>query len=467
MKNIKIQSSIFFIAFVFLLSSCEEFVEVDVPDHITTSATVFADDETAKSAMTGIYNQLFNANFANGGNRSVTFLAGLSADNFIPTTNILEILEFSQNAISPANSWNFDLWASGYNMIYMTNALLEGISNSSGLTEETAFQLEGEAKFVRAFTYWNLVNLYGDVPLLTQTEYDQNGIAPRQVKEIVIEQIIGDLEGAMELLDSDYENQDRTKPNRFTAMALLARVYLYKEDWQQAEYYSSQVISQASLYALLENPAQVFLANSREAIWQISPIGWGSSFTHTREGNLFIRNSSTITSVTLSEDFIETWSGTEDLRFINWIGIFQSENEVFYYPYKYKIQYDASGGEISEYSMVLRLAEQYLIRAEARAKQGNISGALEDVNTIRARAGLTLIEGLDMTQQEILEIILKERRKEFFAEWGHRWFDLKRTGNSDYLLDKPNADWEATDIRYPIPEQERMKNSNLTQNPGY
>lgn len=466
--KLKKPSLILYFILCFLLLSCEDFVEVKVPDHKITSKTVFANDQTAQSAMNGIYNQLFNTTFANGGNRSVTFLAGLTADNFVLTTTINELVGFNQNNILATNSFNLDLWSGAYNMIYMANAVLEGIKNSTSLSQETRNNLEGSAKFVRAFTYFYLTNLYGKVPLLLRTDYQKNATAPRDPETTVYKQVIQDLNDATKLLTDNYPAEDRTRPNRYAAMALLARVYVFQEDWEQAEYYSNKVISRASLYALLDDPDEVFLANSREAIWQISPIGWGNSFTHTREGNLYIKTPTADTPVAFSPSFMNSWND-QDRRRLNWVESLTDDTGTYYFPYKYKIQYDASGGEIAEYSMVLRLAEQYLIRAEARARSGNLSGAIADIDKIRNRAGIPLIGEIQpgATQKQLLEIILKERRKELFAEWGHRWFDLKRTGHGSILAEKENSDWQETDVRYPIPADERMKNPNLNQNQGY
>jgi len=119
--------------------------------------------------------------------------------------------------------------------------------------------------------------------------------------------------------------------------------------------------------------------------------------------------------------------------------------------------------------MVLRLAEQYLIRSEARAMQNNIAGAISDLDIIRQRAGLNLLADLNPTieQAELLDEIFLQRRKELFAEWGHRWLDLKRSDRTSEALEDENPYWEDTDLLYPIPETERIKNPNLTQNEGY
>lgn len=473
MKNIITKNSTLFLLSLlflfFLVNACEDFIEVEVPNHKITSETVFSNDETAQSAMTGVYNRLFNNSFFNGGSRSVTFLAGLAADNFTDTSNIYQILEFGVNTIEVSNSWNLDLWAGSYNMAYMVNAILENITNSNTLSEKTIKSLEGQAKFIRAFTYFNLTNLYGDVPLLLSTDYHNNATAPRNDRAVVFNQIIQDLEDAITLLENDYPDGERTRPNIYAVMSLLARVHLYLENWEQAEYYSSQVINQGALYKLLKDPNQVFLANSEEAIWQISPIGWGSSFTHTNEGNLFIPTTTITPIAVLSESFMDQWTDPQDVRLTNWVESFTSNGELFFYPYKYKIQYDASGGKINEYSMVMRLAEQYLIRAEANAHLGNLQNAITDIDRIRERAEIVLISESNphITQSELLEIILEERRKEFFGEWGHRWFDLKRFGKSAILSQKPNSNWQETNIWFPIPENERLKNPKLTQNEGY
>ncbi len=449
-------------------TSCEEFVEIDAPNNILVRNEVFNNEQTAKSAMTGIYNELFLADFSSGSRSSVTLLAGLSADNIGNiNTNNQTLTEFDINEISPSNENNYSLWSSAYNIIYMTNSFLEGLSNSQNVSVELAEQLEGEARFIRAFTYFYLVNLYGDVPLILNTNYESNKLASRNSKDEVYFQIQEDLELAILLLDTDYRNQERTTANKYSSIALSARVNLYLENWQEAERLSSEVIGESAKYEILPNLDEVFLANSREAIWQISPIGGGGIVTHTNEGILFIIDPvfSFFANFQLESDFVNSFQD-QDLRNINWIGY--NEGKDAFFPYKYKIRYSAEF-PIQEYSMVLRLSEQYLIRAEARAQQDNIQGAIEDLNIIRHRAGLDPIESLysDLDRRLVLDEVLLERSREFFAEWGHHWLDLKRTGKAKEFLSVSNLTWDDTDTYYPIPAEERSKNTNLTQNAGY
>jgi hypothetical protein len=451
----------------FCLVSCEEYLEVPAPNNKITSEVVFSSDETALSAMTGIYNQLYIANFSAGWQDSVTVLAGLSGDNIetIRTTD-LSFREFQQNEILPNNDKNLNVWSSAYNIIYLTNSLLEGIANSQQITPTVREKLVGEAKFVRAFTYFYLVNLYGEVPLILKTDYKENSLASQSSKEEVNNQIILDLNASVQLLSAEYPDGERTYASQNAAKALLAREYLYQQNWGKAEALSSEIIEQTSSYRLLDDLNQVFLANSQEAIWQLSPVGRGNLATHTNEGSVFIIHPffSSLSRLKLSENLISSFQ-SGDKRLTQWIA-FQEKLSV-YYPFKYKIR--NSTEPVSEYSMVLRLAEQYLIRAEARARQGNLAGAIADVDIIRNRASLQLITETNqaITGEQLLEVILEERRKELFAEWGHRWLDLKRNGKATEVLSVKTPLWQETDVLYPIPAVDRMKNPNLDQNPGY
>lgn len=462
----RVQEGLVIILCCFLMS-CEDFLEIEVPDHKITSEVVFNNDETAISAMTGIYNQLFNSPYSSGGPASVTVLAGLSADVLTPirTTN-LPYMEFDQHEILPDNNRNLSLWSSAYNIIYMTNSLLEGLADSQQVSEQVGNRLVGEASFVRAFTYFYLVNLYGEVPLILTTDYEDNSLAARDSEVIVYQQIIADLQAAVEILSSSYVQGERIQVNQSTAIALLARVNLFLQNWDQAESLSSQVISQSDTYGLLENLDQVFLANSMEAIWQLSPAGSGSVLTNTNDGASFLIHPifSFLANLKLAPSLVNSLE-EEDKRLHNWIGFHPGSGN--YYAYKYKIQ--NSTEPITEYSMVLRLSEQYLIRAEARAMQGNLQGAIDDLDKIRTRAGLESFGETTPTisRDELLIKIMEERKRELFTEWGHRWLDLKRTGKAGEKLGSGDALWQETDVLYPIPTSELMKNPNLTQNNGY
>lgn len=469
MKNKVFKTGFLLTICCFSLIACEDYVDVESPNFIIGNENVFNNDETALAAVNGIYNELARAGFSDGYTTSVTLLAGLSSDIFETTSDTdTRYGPFQQNELlaigSDDSEANYELWSSAYNIIYMTNSVIEGVENSSKLSEHTRNIAYGQALFVRAFANFYLINLYGDVPLILSTNYSENRVKNRDDVAEVYEQIVADLDMAKLLLEeiNDYPNSERTSVNRYTVIAFQARVYLYLKQWDKAEQLSSQIIEETSKFELLEDLDEVFLKNSREAIWQISPLGRGVSTTFTQEGYMFRGNNSS--KLKLSEKFI-SFMENEDLRARHWIG-YNSEKE-FYYPQKYKD--GNSRNNVTEYSMVLRFAEQYLIRAEARIMQGKLKSAIADINIIRSRANIELIskDEPEMKKQPLLNILMNERKVELFSEWGHRWLDLKRNSIASEILSPIKLLWQDTDVLYPIPGEERLKHPSLGQNNGY
>jgi tetratricopeptide (TPR) repeat protein len=446
---------------IMLLSACTGFVEIAAPKDQIPSEKIFLNDELATSAIRGIYSQMMTSiSFASGGVGSVTVLAGRSADEYIDY-NTAGALQFSTNNLSPANSeLQNGLWKSPYTIIYYANSVLEGLELSVNVSAALKTQLIAEAKFVRAFCYFYLSNLFGPVPLILTTDYRINAVAANTSQNVIYQQLLKDLSEARLGLSEAYPSSERIRPNKSTATALLARVYLYMGDWSNAEKMASAVIEKDQDYKILDDLDQVFLKNSPEAIFQMP----AASNMNTREGQIFILNTApgAGTNVILNDKLVNAFE-SGDRRLAKWVGKFSNTSGTWYYPYKYKVK---SSTVITEYSMVLRLAEQYLIRAEARTKLGKYKEAREDLYVIRKRAGLA--EVFFNTEPELLTAIEQERRMEFFAEWAHRWLDLKRTNRADAVLGPLKApNWQSTDVLYPIPAAERAKNSNLEQNNGY
>jgi hypothetical protein len=462
-----------------LFTSCESFLEVDLPESKITSELVFSDDITATAAVTGMYVELLSSeSFASGGNKSITFLAGLSADEFNYYPDNIEAKMFEQNNLIPANSNVEALWVSMYKTIYQANAVIEGLSTSKGVTQETKDQLLGEALFIRAFSHFYLVNLFGDVPLVTSTDYQKNSLIPRTAVLEVQNQIVDDLRSARDLLGENYVTTEsdlvttaRVRPNKATASAFLAKVYLHVNNWEGAETEASAVINNSATYSLVEDLDAVFLANSTEAIWQLQPF---NPLRNTNEGALFILTGAPNLTrpVGLTTQLLDAFED-DDSRVTKWINSRIANTVTYYYPFKYKVRTGPGSPlpvPLSEYSMVLRLGEQYLIRSEARAKQGNLSGAIADLDAIRGRADLPLIGDVnpDISQDDLILAIEHERQVELFSEWGNRWLDLKRTDRADEILAPIKAQWNSEDVLYPIPQSEFNRNPKLgDQNQGY
>lgn len=437
---------------ILLLSACNDFIEIDPPRTDLVRNAVFDSPESANAATIELYQQMHRSGFASGDLFSITALTSLSADDIINGLSFSnQLQQFNDNTLLPTNRNVLSLWSEMYTCIYKANAVIEGVTNSTTLDAKLKAQLIGEAKFVRAFCYFYLVNLYGDVPLATSTNYVTNQNLPRSSSDKVYSQIIDDLTAARTQLADDYNASggERIRPNKYAALALLARTHLFMQNWSEAENVATLIITNSDFYQLTSLP-EVFLANSNEAIWQLQPLEGNA-----QEAATFLFNGHQLTPELL------TAFEASDERFNSWVGF--GEWGDYYYPYKYKV----NNYDYSEYSTVLRLAEIYLIRAEARARQSKISDAIADLNIIRSRAGLPEISPANTN--DIIDAIMQERRVELFTEWGHRWLDLKRTGTIDNILGSLKPSWKSTAALYPIPESQILNAPAMTnaQNPGY
>jgi hypothetical protein len=441
--------------------SCDSFVEVDLPKSQLTSVTVFEDVATANAALLDIYAKIRDKGILAGTPYGISNQLGNYADEITSFGDPADpTLDFYANNLLPSNTTILDLWSTTFNQIYAANAIIEGVNASTALTPADKNRLLGEAYFIRALLHFYLTNLYGDIPYVTTTDYKANGSLSRTTSNKVYEQIILDLETSENLLSEEYSNPDRIRANRYVPKALLARVFLYKGKWAEAANEASAVLSNTSLYALGNDIDAVFLKESKETIWQLMPATAGKN---TDEANTFIFFSGPPPSVALSEDLISSFD-SNDLRKTHWITSVTDGTTTWHHAYKYK-EYNFTASSV-EYSIVLRLAEQYLIRAEARAQQGDLIGAKEDLDKIRLRAGLA--GTATVTQQQILTAIGQERRWELFTEYGHRFFDLKRSGTIDNTLVAVKQGWNSTDALFPLPQSELAVNPNLLpQNPGY
>ncbi|MDQ6472750.1 RagB/SusD family nutrient uptake outer membrane protein [Flavobacterium sp. LHD-80] len=457
--NLKIFSVLLFPMISILMISCDSFVEVDLPESQLTKTAVFKDYNTADAAMADVYAKIRDKGILTGIQFGISNYLGNYTDELTfygPPSN--STTEFYNNTILPSNSTVALYWNNSYNQIYAVNAILEGVHTSSFSIKEKA-QLEGEALFVRGLIHFYLLQLFGDIPYIKTTDYKTNSTVARMPALLVYDNVIEDLKTSAGLLLPAYSNTERVRPNALAAKALLARVYLYKGDWENALKMATEVIQNNSLYLFENNPDKVFLKNSSETIWQFMPTVAGKN---TDEGAMFFFASGPPQVVALNQSLINSFA-FNDLRKTHWTTSVSNATGTWYYASKYKESKVTAASK--EYSIILRLSEQYLIRSEARAEQKNFDAAKEDLNKIRNRAGLSDITA--NTKEDLLEAIINERRKELFTEYGHRFFDLKRTGKLDAVLSAKRG-WNSTDRLLPIPESEFIVNPNLgSQNPGY
>jgi hypothetical protein len=441
------------------------------------TANVYNSDATAAAVLTGIYTQMSAENQAlSTGLTSIYGYPALSADELtLYNLNDATAFAYYSNNLTPFIA---TFWGDIYYYVFVANSAIEGLNASSGLTPAVKQQLLGEAEFIRAFCYFYLVNLYGDVPLATTSNYKTNSSLARTASAQVYQQIVADLKNAQAGLSPSYLQSDamtsyppggaqKVRPTQMAAEALLARVYLYMGNFPGADSLATNVINNPDL--ALNSLDSVFLMNSRETIWALQPVGEGVN-SNTGDGVVFnlppTGPNGTPNEFYLSNSLLGSFE-PGDQRRIDWVDSVTVGGVTYDYPYKYKIgSIDTATGE---YIMVLRLGEQYLIRAEAKAQENNLAAAAADLNVIRARAGLPATNA--SSQSALLTAVLHERQVELFTEWGHRWFDLIRTNNINTVMSAvapaKGSAWSPYQERYPLPQSEIALDPNLVQNTGY
>ncbi len=465
------------------LASCKNLVSIPEPTGSVTTKKVFSTDAQANSAMAGVYTRMINKTYeGTTGTQGFaagmsTIFGGMSGNELITSSTATSYYSYNTNKLFANDGSVAMIWVTAYDAVYGCNAILEGIeaSVSEKLHDNVRNRLIGEAKFIRAFSYFYLLNFFGDVPMALTIDFNKTATMKRTPKAEVYAQLIKDLLDAKNRLPDNFSatGGQRILPTKWAATALLARVYLYTGDYSNAAAQATELISQSALFKLPEDLNSIFLINSEEAIWQLQQGDLPANGKATPEGYTLVSNKATILNdrpffqITdeLKDDF-----EANDQRKIAWTWNESTEGKEVYYPYKYKVgSYNARTGNMTEYYMALRLAEQYLIRAEAQALANMpLGSAIADLNVIRHRAGLDDLPA-GLSKSAVIQAIEHEREIELFAEWGHRFFDLKRTGRAESILSalQIKQPWRSDQLIYPIPRTEIIANQNLTQNPGY
>lgn len=434
---------------------CKKFLQLPLSPVLVENDYLFTDDLSATSAVLGLYSQSLTSMHSTNGGLSV--YTGLYADDIYSTSSSASYDPFYNNTLLPANGIvNTNFWRYGYANLYHANALIEGLERSTVLAPSVKQQLLGETKFMRAWFYFNLVNLFGDVPLITSTTYKENAVLPRAPLSEVYQLIVSDLSFAKANLSTAYSTAGKLRPNKWAAVALLARTQLYLQHWQLAYDNATELIASGT-YQLTTDLNNSFVPNNSEAIWQLIKDN-----ANTSEAAAFIPSSSTVRPALALTDTLMKLFETNDKRKTNWTKANTVSGTAYFYPFKYKLR---TNTPLAENKQPLRLAELFLIRAEAAIQLNKFDTALNDINRIRTRAGLTVLNS--NTAQHLTTALEKERRLEFFAEDAHRWFDLKRWNKATAVLQPVKSAWSPTALLFPIPETEIEKNPFLLQNPGY
>jgi len=470
------------------MTSCEDFLDLKPISNYSNESLGMTEQDTSKtkvytademeSLLKGAYSDYKNEYFMLdyfiiGDAQSDNAYAG--ADN----PNMFEVDEF--NIFATNQLVNRD-WGYLYGMVAKCNTVIENVANASGLSQERENQILGEASFIRAWAYFDIVRLWNHVPLILE---DVSSINAENLTEVypilypepktaeeVYQQIISDLETALPAVRTTAP--DKGYATTGAVNALLARVYATLKDWTKVNQYCDAVINGG--YSLLPNYDNLWdnsVENSSESIFEINCYDWATG------GNWG-------TSMFVGTDWKKFCVPTNDL-----VKAFDSEGDVIrknssivfkdvtgkwtdkywtadYYPFVNKYR-DLSG---AQNFILIRLADILLLKAEALVENGDISEAMALVNQVRARVSLSPKSAADAATARL--IIEKERRLELAFE-GIRWFDLVRTGRAIDVMNNERDgknkllgyDMVSYKLLWPIPQTEIDKNQKLVQNPGY
>ena len=448
MKNLKYL--ILTISSFLLFTSCDRELDIDSEQGISTE-TAISTPEGIQQILIGAYKNTGDGDLFGG---DVQIYGDLLADDgyLYWWGTYAELGHIYEKSIISDNVYVRDTWARAYKVINATNVVLENLSVVKD--EDDKKRIEGEAKFLRALNYFELVRFFGKqyeagknntqlgVPIVLKTTSDFNGdlsVARNSVEEVYT-QVVKDLKEAINNLPSENSYYADT----YSAQALLSRVYLQKGDYTNARDLANDVIENSGK-SLMPNYKDAFntsenISEDLFAMQVTSQSGENDLITFYADEAQGGRGG----DITLTEDFLGLFE-PDDVR-----------GSFYYYNYyddvltsKYTNQY----GNIH----VIRLAEMYLIRAEANYRLGTSLGAtpLDDINTIRDRAKASALTTVT------LDDILLERRRELAFE-GFLIHDIKRTkGNVGSL------NWNSDKLVFPIPLREMQVNNKLVQNPGY
>ncbi|MCY0976863.1 RagB/SusD family nutrient uptake outer membrane protein [Chryseobacterium wangxinyae] len=447
-------------ALIYLMStaiSCEKMLEVELPDNQMLSETVFSDTQTANAVLSGLYAGLWESSPVTGDQSGR--LLGLYTDDLtyyaLNATNGLP--ELSNNTQIDSNQFVSSFWNAAYQKIYVSNSILEGLEGANNIPAADKARIKGEALVIRSLLFFYVHQVYGDIPYPVTTNYMINQSISKTPSVEVLMRIESDVKEAIELLSDTYRHNERIYINKKAAQLLLSKIQMQQLKWAEAEATLKTVV-QSPLYQFQNDITKVFLKNGSHIIWQLRPKNNGDAV---REATIYYFVNVAPTSMALSSSLVSSFQNG-DLRKQYWMGTVTVGGSTWYRAEKYK----ARSANSTENSIVFRLEEAYLLLAEALTQQNKMAEAIPFINPIRQRAGQPLL-GSSVTQQQLLEEILNENRKEFFTEMGHRFLDLKRAGKLNQLQQtKPN--WKDNHKVWPLPQQELQLNSNLNpQNVGY
>ena len=442
---------------VFILLSCEQLIDVEIPSNQIGSEYVFQDLQTAEAAVAALYGMLWE-NSPLAGDQTGKLWGSYTDDlDYFVASASTGLPDIYQNTLVDSNTQIATYWAKAYQTIYTANTILEGIRNTNALSSAEKNRIRGEILIARSLVFFYLQQIYGDIPFPQTTDYQMNQSLPKTPEEVVLSNIERDLTEAITLLPDEYRHAERIYLNRKAGQLLLAKIYMTQHQWTLAEPLLKEIVT-SPLYQYQNDLTKVFIKTGKNILFQLKPKNSGDG---TKEAGTYYFANAAPTAYALSTNLVSAFDYS-DLRKQNWMTAVQVGQNTWYRASKYKNR----TANTTEYSVVFRLGEVYLLLAETSAQLDQPTVAVSYLNFSRLRAGLQPIT-VPITTEQLLGEILLENRKEFFTEMGHRFIDLKRMNKLNTLKPvKPN--WNDFHKRWPLPQKELLLNPILNpQNTGY
>ena len=463
-------------------TSCSDFLELQ-PEHQISDGSFYKNANDFETALIGSYSSLQNLYDAN-----LVYVGELTTDNaeIQWTTPSISEVELDEVNFTPSNGFLNSIWQISFNLVSQSNNILSRIDDVD-MGTQIRNQIKGEALFLRAFGYFNLVRTFGPVPIVDIAFRSPGEIAAydmtRKPEEAVYQIIEADLNQATSLL-TGVEELGKSRASSAAAMTLLGKVYLTRMDYSNAETALKGVV-ESNAFSLESDYKRLFTNGNdelSESIFEIKYMsgnlgvgnGFSSTFTPARfDMDIFPNQMQGSGRILPTPEMSEAYEDG-DLRRPASIGdsvrVISGGYEKELYGLKFVDFTTGVQGDGGINFTALRYADVLLMYAEALNQNGKQDEAMVYLNMVRERAGLTEVSGLD--QAALTVALAQERRVELFLE-GHRWFDLVRTGK---LLTEMNAYFERNNLNFevqayktimPIPLREIDINPSLGQNTGY
>lgn len=442
--------------------SCQDKLELTPISQLST-ANFYQSETDYIVAINGAYNGLRNE-FGD-----IVLFGDIRSDNTVPVLSgsVTTRSDFNDFSILPNNVAIRGRWENSYNTLARVNAILDRIDDSE-IDSNLKSRIKGEALFIRGLVYFNLVRIFGNVPLvLSEITPAESLELPQSNTEQVYSAIVTDLTQAASQLPVSYDASNIGRATKIAANALLGKVFLYSGNYSESVTAFRKVLAEEGTNVdLLADYSDIFDISNEYNAEILFAVRWTNDGVNGNSFNYSYANINEPDNKATSTDlFFEFEEG--DIRRDVTLNTTASPIDTLVYKYGY-----APGGQGESDWPVIRYADVLLMLSEALNEQGFVADgeAFDLLNRVRARAGLASIDSDMVNNQEAFRLALEHERRCELASEGHRWFDLVRTGRYIEVMSEKGFNVAAYHNLFPIPENEISKINDdniLKQNPGY